>query len=161
MADFDRAPCPWRIVDDAGAAFSMGAIGGSLFSFWKGYRNSPPGIRFREGLVALKIRAPVLGGNFGVWGGLFSTFECSLVAIRRKEDPWNAITSGALTGAVLSARAGIGSLVMGGVAGGVILALIEGVGIAITRAQAKQYKPVMPEIVDPNLPPPAAPKSSM
>jgi Mg/Co/Ni transporter MgtE len=100
-------------------------------------------------------------GNFGVWGGLFSTFECSLVAIRRKEDPWNAITSGALTGAVLSARAGIGSLVMGGVAGGVILALIEGVGIAITRAQAKQYKPVMPEIVDPNLPPPAAPKSSM
>ena len=43
-------------------------------------------------------------GNFGVWGGLFSTFECSLVAIRRKEDPWNAITSGALTGAVLSAR---------------------------------------------------------
>jgi hypothetical protein len=63
MADFDRAPCPWRIVDDAGAAFSMGAIGGSLFSFWKGYRNSPPGIRFREGLVALKIRAPVLGGD--------------------------------------------------------------------------------------------------
>lgn len=33
---------PWRIVDDAGAAFAMGAIGGSIFSYWKGYKNSPP-----------------------------------------------------------------------------------------------------------------------
>ena len=52
----------------------------------------------------LRIMCMFKLGNFGVWGGLFSTFECSLVAIRRKEDPWNAITSGALTGAVLSAR---------------------------------------------------------
>ena len=28
-------------MDDAGAAFSMGCIGGSIFSYWKGYRNSP------------------------------------------------------------------------------------------------------------------------
>ena len=43
-------------------------------------------------------------GNFGVWGGLFSTFDCSLVYLRKKEDPWNAIMSGAMTGGVLSAR---------------------------------------------------------
>ena len=45
-----------------------------------------------------------LTGNFAVWGGLFSTFECCLMGIRRKEDPWNSIGSGALTGAVLAAR---------------------------------------------------------
>ena len=43
-------------------------------------------------------------GNFAVWGGLFSTFDCMLLGIRRKEDPWNAIGSGAITGAVLAAR---------------------------------------------------------
>lgn len=39
-----------------------------------------------------------------MWGGLFSTIDCGLVRLRGKEDPWNSITSGALTGAVLAAR---------------------------------------------------------
>lgn len=37
---------------------------------------------------AIKARAPVLGGNFGVWGGLFSTYDCAVKSIRQKEDPW-------------------------------------------------------------------------
>jgi import inner membrane translocase subunit TIM17 len=45
-----------------------------------------------------------LTGNFAVWGGLFSAIDCSLVYVRKKEDPWNSITSGALTGAILSIR---------------------------------------------------------
>ena len=32
---------PWRIVEDCGAAFAMGCIGGGVFSSFKGYRNSP------------------------------------------------------------------------------------------------------------------------
>lgn len=32
---------PYRIVDDCGGAFAMGAIGGGIFSFMKGWRNSP------------------------------------------------------------------------------------------------------------------------
>ena len=43
-------------------------------------------------------------GNFAVWGGMYSTFDCVLIAARDKEDPWNSIGSGALTGAVLAAR---------------------------------------------------------
>jgi hypothetical protein len=46
----------------------------------------------------------LFSGNFAVWGGLFSAIDCSLVYIRKKEDPWNSIASGALTGAVLSVR---------------------------------------------------------
>jgi len=34
----------------------------------------------------------VLGGNFGVWGGLFSTFDCAVKGVRHKEDPYNART---------------------------------------------------------------------
>ena len=39
---FVNLPSPWRILEDCGAAFVMGCIGGGVFSYWKGYRNSPP-----------------------------------------------------------------------------------------------------------------------
>jgi hypothetical protein len=44
--------------------------------------NSPYGERRIGALTAIKARAPVLGGNFGVWGGLFSTFDCAVKGIR-------------------------------------------------------------------------------
>lgn len=43
-------------------------------------------------------------GSFAIWGGLFSMIDCSLVKARGKEDPWNSISSGALTGAILASR---------------------------------------------------------
>jgi hypothetical protein len=43
MAHADRArdPCPYVILNDAGGAFSMGAIGGTIWYAIKGSRNSP------------------------------------------------------------------------------------------------------------------------
>ena len=55
-------------------------------------------------LSVIKARAPVTGGNFGVWGGMFSTFDCAVKGWRQKEDMWNAIISGFLTGGCLAAR---------------------------------------------------------
>ena len=55
---------------------------------------------------AIRREAPRIGGSFAVWGGLFSTFDCTLVAVRHKEDPWNSIAAGALTGGFLSLRTG-------------------------------------------------------
>lgn len=52
----------------------------------------------------MAIEQFIISGNFAVWGGLFSTFDCCLMGIRGKEDPWNSIGSGAITGAVLAAR---------------------------------------------------------
>lgn len=57
-------------------------------------------------LAAIKERSPIVAGNFAVWGGMFSTIDCSLVYLRQKEDPWNSIMSGALTGGILAARNG-------------------------------------------------------
>ncbi len=42
--------------------------------------------------------------SFSAWGCLFSLTDCSFVYLRKKEDPWNSIMSGAVTGAVLQAR---------------------------------------------------------
>jgi len=40
--------------------------------------HSPYGERRIGAITAMKARAPVLGGNFGVWGGLFSTYDCAV-----------------------------------------------------------------------------------
>lgn len=42
-----------------------------------------------------------------MWGGMFSTIDCTLVHFRKKEDPWNSIISGAATGGILAARNGM------------------------------------------------------
>ena len=62
------------------------------------------GERLVGAVSSLKARAPVTGGNFGVWGGMFSTFDCAIKGWRQKEDAWNAILSGFMTGGCLAAR---------------------------------------------------------
>jgi import inner membrane translocase subunit TIM17 len=133
MSVQERDPCPHRILDDIGGAFSMGAIGGGLWHSIRGARNSPRGERMLGSVTAVKARVPVIGGNFAVWGGLFSTFDCSLVAIRKKEDPWNSIISGGATGGVLAARGGWRAAGRSAAVGGVLLAMIEGLQIFMTK----------------------------
>ncbi|XP_033825133.1 mitochondrial import inner membrane translocase subunit Tim17-B isoform X1 [Periophthalmus magnuspinnatus] len=185
MEEYAREPCPWRIVDDCGGAFTMGAIGGGVFQSVKGFRNAPAvrGLRhtflhfyrficttvyykifllFLQGVrhrlkgsaKAVRIRAPQIGGSFAVWGGLFSTIDCGLVRLRGKEDPWNSITSGALTGAILAARSGPLTMVGSAMMGGILLALIEGFGILLTRYTAPQFQNPMPFAEDPSQLPP-------
>nr|XP_045618785.1 mitochondrial import inner membrane translocase subunit Tim17-B-like [Procambarus clarkii] len=154
MEEYAREPCPWRIVDDCGGAFTMGVIGGGLFQAVKGFRNAPSGFsrRFAGSMVAVKQRAPIVGGQFAVWGGLFSTIDCSLVYMRKKEDPWNSIISGAATGGILAARSGAAAMAGSAVIGGMLLAMIEGVGILLTRFASDQFKPIAPgEMGDPSV----------
>ncbi|KAK9720071.1 translocase of the inner membrane [Basidiobolus ranarum] len=147
-SDHSRDPCPWVILNDIGGAFVMGAVGGGIWHSVKGIKNSPKGERLTGALTSVKARAPVLGGNFAVWGGLFSTFDCAFKGIRQKEDPWNSILSGTLTGGVLAARGGFKAAATSAVVGGVLLAMIEGLGIAMTRMFAEQNRPIMPQVPD-------------
>ncbi|KAF3808742.1 Mitochondrial import inner membrane translocase subunit tim17 [Colletotrichum gloeosporioides] len=154
--DHTRDPCPWVILNDFGGAFAMGGI--------KGFRNSPYGERRIGAISAIKMRAPVLGGNFGVWGGLFSTFDCSVKGIRQKEDPWqatptlqrtlsellliyrrNAIIAGFFTGGSLAIRGGYKAARNGAIGCAVLLAVIEGVGIGFQKMFAGSTKLEMPQ----------------
>ena len=56
-------------------------------------------------LSAIKARAPVVGGNFGVWGGLFSTFDCTVKAVRKKK-MLGMLSLGFFTGGALAIRGG-------------------------------------------------------
>jgi len=134
--DAGREPCPDRIIDDTGGAFGMGCIGGFLWHFGKGMWNSPKGDRFVTALYSARARGPILGGNFAVWGGTFSCFDCSLQYLRHKDDHWNAISSGFLTGGVLAARGGWKSAGRNALFGGVLLAIIEGCIALVMRSSS-------------------------
>lgn len=77
---------------------------------------------------------------------VFSSFECALVAVRHKEDHFNPIISGFMTSAVLAVRQGPKSMLKQGIAGGVVLAVFEGVAILIDRSLSLFAKPQQPQL---------------
>ena len=129
----DREPCPYRILDDAGGAFVFGSAGGTLWHSIGGYRNSPSGSKLKGTMYRITTRVPKIAGAFGIWGILFASYDCSFAHIRNVDDAWNAIGSGALTGATLAARSGTRAMVASSVIGGTLLAIIEGAGILLNR----------------------------
>lgn len=72
-------PCPVRIIDDLGGAYAIGLGMGSFFYFIRGCYYSPKSERIFGGITLLKKRAPILGGSFALWGGIFATTECTLL----------------------------------------------------------------------------------
>jgi import inner membrane translocase subunit TIM17 len=137
MTRLDIAPCPHRILDDLGGAFSMGFFGGGVWYAIKGLRNAPRGRRISGAAELVRLRSPALAGSFAIRGGIFSSFDCTFLHLRGKEDPWNAIMSGAATGATLACRAGLRVMAQQGLVGGVFLALIEGLGIVLNKTVSK------------------------
>lgn len=130
----------------------MGAIGGSIWHGIKGFRNAPCGERRINAIASIKARAPVLGGNFGVWGGLFSSFDCAVRGLRKKEDPWNAIIGGFLTGGALAVRGGARAARNNAIGCAVLLAVIEGVGIVLGRMLAENTRLEAPIPTPPSQP---------
>ncbi|KAK3707749.1 translocase of the inner membrane [Vermiconidia calcicola] len=143
--DHTRDPCPWVALSDFGGAFCMGRTHDRVyvthaFAIPKSTANPSDG----TAITAVKARSPVLGGNFGVWGGMFSTFDCAVKGVRKKEDPWNAIIAGFFTGGALAVRGGPRAIRNGAIGCAILLAVIEGVGIGFQRMMAESTRLEMP-----------------
>uniref|UniRef100_A0A914QJU1 Mitochondrial import inner membrane translocase subunit TIM17 n=1 Tax=Panagrolaimus davidi TaxID=227884 RepID=A0A914QJU1_9BILA len=154
MEEYSREPCPYRIGDDIGSAFSMGLVGGSIFHSINGYRHAPKGKIIYSTVREICTKSAVTGVQFAAWGGMFSAIDCTLVAIRKKEDPMNSIASGALTGGLLAIRSGPKIMAGSAILGGVILAMIEGVGLLTSRWMSTMHDPTQPlqyDNEDPNV----------
>lgn len=154
MVEYTRQPCPIRIVEDCGCAFLMGCIGGSMFQYMRGFRNSPTGVirSLYGGLDSVKMKTPAIAGSFAVWGATFSTVDCTMVYYRQREDSWNSIVSGAATGGILAARNGIKAMGNGALVGGLVLAMIEGAGAAVATIYAAQPSNTSTENAHPQRP---------
>jgi len=126
----------------------IGLVGGTIWHSIGGFRNAPKGKGFSQAISRVKARAPILGGSFAIWGTFFSIFDCSIAAIRMKEDPYNAIISGAATGGLLALRGGLKAAGMNALAGGVILAAIEGLNIGVQRVIMPMFEKSQQEAME-------------
>ncbi|KZV86571.1 mitochondrial import inner membrane translocase, subunit Tim17/22 [Exidia glandulosa HHB12029] len=124
----------------------MGGVGGTIWHGVQGARNSPRGERLAGALSVVKARAPVTGGTFAVFGGLLSAFDCAVKGYRQKDDAWNAILAGFLTGGSLAARSGPRGTLGGAVACAAMLGVFEGVGVLLNRVFNAGNRPQMPMI---------------
>ncbi|KAI6215215.1 Mitochondrial import inner membrane translocase subunit TIM17 [Aphelenchoides besseyi] len=141
MDEYSREPCPYRIFDDLGSAFGMGLVGGSIFHSFSAYRNAAANQKMRNIFREVRLRSPVTGGQFAAW--VRSIVRWWRYA--KKEDPINSITSGAMTGALLAIRSGPKIMAGSAVLGGVVLALIEGMGVVMSRFMGQMYAAPPPE----------------
>lgn len=82
----------------------------------------------------------MIAGGFAVWGTVFSCCDCTIAYVRKKEDPWNVISAGFVTGGILAVRAGPKQMITNAVVGGVILGLIEGVSIGLSRTLVPMFE---------------------
>lgn len=73
---------------------------------------------------------------------MFSTYDCAVKGYRQKEDPWNAIIAGFLTGGSLAIRSGPKSMFGSAVGTGILLGVFEGVGVLMGRMFAQPVPPV-------------------
>lgn len=112
----------------------MGALGGGCWHMYRGLKNSPKGYKIVGAIDTIRREAPRMGGNFANWGLMFSVFDCTCMYIRQKEDPFNAIMAGAMTGGFLQLRAGLRPAMVSAITGGCLLALIEGLGITLSKS---------------------------
>ncbi len=94
----------------------------------------------------VRNRAPFLGGSFAMWGGVFSSVDCLLIHYRQKDDPWNAVAAGFITGGVLAIRGGASVAFKNAAIGGIILCLIEGVSTIVTSVAMRQQHLMMEQM---------------
>lgn len=111
-----------------------------------GLINAPRGQRIFSGLCHVRNRAPFLGGNFALWGGMFSSMDCLLISYRQKDDPLNAIMAGAVTGGLLAIRGGTSVAFKQAMMGGFILFLIEGASQLFMAIQIRNQHLMMKQM---------------
>ncbi|CAI9778374.1 unnamed protein product [Fraxinus pennsylvanica] len=97
---------PWfdRLLDQTGDYFRFVIVGGSTFYMLKGMYNSPKGEPFIQGLQPVRVNAPRCTSNCGIFGGLSSVLESSMIHVRQKDDPWTSILSDAGAAGFLKMR---------------------------------------------------------
>ena len=81
-----------------------------------------------------------------MWGGCFSSCDCLMIWLRQKDDPFNAVIAGFVTGGVLAARSGASNAFKNAVIGGGILLLIEGVSIIMQAVMMRKQHMMMEQM---------------
>ena len=89
------------------------------------------------GIRNLKKRAPMLGGNFCAWMGLFGSFQCVMLYLTKRDTHINQVVAGGLTGATINIRGGYKYALRGGMQGAVFIGVFNIMEIFMNKSREK------------------------
>ncbi|KAJ9108976.1 Mitochondrial import inner membrane translocase subunit tim22 [Naganishia friedmannii] len=132
-AGYAMESCPVKVVLSGGAGFGLGAFF-SLMSATFAYED--PLSKASEKLVGTRAQTAYIfkemgrnmwtsGKGFAKVGALYSGFECCIEGYRAKNDIYNAVAGGFLSGAVLARSSGLRAAMGGGAAFAAFSAVID------------------------------------
>lgn len=77
---------PRRIVDETGLFFTIGLVGSAIIHAVRGYRLAPAGLgrRIRSAAIEAKSHSTLTAIQLAAFGGVNTTVECMLFAVRGK-----------------------------------------------------------------------------
>ena len=81
-----------------------------------------------------------------MWGVCFSSIDCLMIWLRQRDDPFNSMVSGFVTGGVLAIRGGANLAFKNAMIGGGILFLIEGVSIIMQAVMTRRQHMMMEQM---------------
>ena len=93
-------------------------------------------------------RAPILGGSFALWAACYSSIDCSLIYMRKKEDALNSVVSGFLTGYILAFKGGMKFALKNGIIGGILLGMLEGMQTINTSMIHRQANTIQEDMAN-------------
>ncbi|KAJ3022321.1 Mitochondrial import inner membrane translocase subunit tim22 [Thoreauomyces humboldtii] len=111
--------CPAKVVMSGALGFAMGGAFGMFMSSvdWGMNTEEFQKLSTREQLKAtardMGTRSLSSAKNFGKVGAIFAGTECLIETYRAKNDIWNGVSAGCLTGGALAAQAGPQAVVVG------------------------------------------------
>ena len=80
-----------------------------------------------------KRRAPISGGNFAAWMGLFGFWQCAFLYVTGHDSHLNQIGAGAITGAMVNMRGGYRFAFRGFTTGAVFIGVFNVIEILMTK----------------------------
>ncbi|KAJ3177292.1 Mitochondrial import inner membrane translocase subunit tim22 [Geranomyces variabilis] len=111
--------CPAKVVMSGAMGFALGGAFGMFMSSvdWGMNTEEFQKLSTKQQLKAtardMGTRSLSSAKNFATVGAVFAGTECLIETYRAKNDIWNGVSSGCITGGVLAARAGPAAIVGG------------------------------------------------
>ncbi len=84
-----------------------------------------------------KKRAPISGGNFAAWMGLFGFWQCAMLYITGHDNHLNQVIAGGLTGGMVNIRGGLRYAQRGLITGAIFIGVFNVIEIFTTKSSYK------------------------
>lgn len=137
----------YRLIQDVGLAYVMGAGGSSVFYLLRGLRNSPSGGRLAGAVRAVGTNVPLFAAGCVAYSAMFCAAEAVVSHARqRNQDHWDAIAAGAAASGLFRIDRGAAAAARNTLFGATLFAGTTVLALSacrfISRLLAPKYRPL-------------------